>query len=115
VVQPKESLYSVARRYGLRPAELITWNNLPQNPSLRIGQTLRVVAPATEEVAVPAPATAAPAPAVVPSVQHTVVKGESMYSISRKYGVTIKQIMEWNNKPDFNVKPGDKLEIKPAK
>ncbi|ALD20211.1 lytic transglycosylase domain-containing protein [Hymenobacter sp. DG25A] len=115
VVQPKESLYSVARRYGLRPAELITWNNLPQNPSLRIGQTLRVVAPATDEVAIPAPETAALAPAVVPSVQHTVVKGESMYSISRKYGVTIKQIMEWNNKPDFNVKPGDKLEIKPAK
>lgn len=115
IVQPKESLYSVARRYGLRPAELITWNNLPQNPSLRIGQTLRVVAPTTDQVAAPAPETAAVAPAVVPSVQHTVVKGESMYSISRKYGVTIKQIMEWNNKPDFNVKPGEKLEIKPAK
>ncbi|AIZ64582.1 hypothetical protein PK28_14505 [Hymenobacter sp. DG25B] len=115
VVQPKESLYSVARRYGLRPAELITWNNLPQNPSLRIGQTLRVVAPATDQEVVTASETAAVAPAVVPSVQHTVVKGESMYSISRKYGVTIKQIMEWNNKPDFNVKPGDKLEIKPAK
>ncbi|WP_303310443.1 LysM peptidoglycan-binding domain-containing protein [Hymenobacter sp. BT730] len=119
VVQPKESLYSVARRYGLRPAELITWNSLPSNPSLRIGQTLRVVAPASEPVAAPAteaaPATAEAAPAVVPTVQHTVVKGESMYSISRKYGVTIKQIMEWNNKPDFNVKPGDKLEIKPAK
>jgi membrane-bound lytic murein transglycosylase D len=48
-------------------------------------------------------------------VQHTVATGESMYAISRKYGVTIKQIMEWNNKPDFNVRPGEVLTIRAAK
>jgi membrane-bound lytic murein transglycosylase D len=115
-VQPKETIYSVARRYGLRPADLTAWNNLPQNPSLRLGQVLRVAAPA---IGVMAPAakpattsTAVPAPA---TVRHTVAGGESMYAISRKYGVTIKQIMEWNNKADFNVKPGEVLLIQPAK
>jgi membrane-bound lytic murein transglycosylase D len=48
-------------------------------------------------------------------VRHTVAAKESMYSISRKYGVTIKQIMEWNNKPDFNVHPGEVLVIQPVK
>ena len=147
-VQAKETLYSVARRYGLRPADLIVWNNLPQNPSLRLGQVLRVTADGTttpvsaataaptttrtgvyqpKTVAVPAaqpaakqatpatPATAAASPAAVPTVRHTVAAGESMYAISRKYGVTIKQIMEWNDKSDFNVKPGEVLLVQPAK
>ena len=151
VVEPKEGLYAVARRYGLRPADLIAWNNLPQNPSLRIGQTLRVVAasPVTEAVPVSAPAkamastdtyqpkaltasasttpattppastsTAAVVPTAAPvlaTVRHKVAAGESMYAISRKYGVTIKQIMEWNSKADFNVKPGEVLVVQPTK
>jgi membrane-bound lytic murein transglycosylase D len=135
IVQAKEGLYSVARLYGLRPADLIAWNNLPENPSLRIGQTLRLTAPAGNPVAAPAatPAAAtgvpvpkaAPKPAVTAapatpatqaaSINYTVVAGESMYGISKKYGVTIKQIMEWNNKPDFSVRPGEVLVIKPAK
>ncbi|MBX0290913.1 LysM peptidoglycan-binding domain-containing protein [Hymenobacter sp. HSC-4F20] len=132
VVQPKENLYSVARRYGLRPADIVTWNNLPQNPSLRIGQVLRVAAPGPSPeapgatpapAAKPAPTTPkpaattpapAPAPSGVTSVRHTVQPGETMYSISRKYKVTIKQIMEWNSKPDFSVKPGDVLVLKPT-
>ncbi|UOQ78268.1 LysM peptidoglycan-binding domain-containing protein [Hymenobacter sp. 5516J-16] len=134
VVQPKENLYSVARRFSLRPADIVAWNNLPPNPSLRIGQVLRLTAPAAENGAVapsapvskPVPAASKPAatPAVAPavaapaapaSVRHTVLAGETMYSVSRKYGVTIKQIMEWNSKPDFSVKPGEVLVIKPAK
>ncbi|GGG31575.1 LysM peptidoglycan-binding domain-containing protein [Hymenobacter glacieicola] len=134
VVQPKENLYSVARRFSLRPADIVAWNNLPQNPSLRIGQVLRLTAPDAVSGAVtpaapvskPSPATPKPAvtPAAAPSVaapaapaavRHTVQPGETMYSVSRKYGVTIKQIMEWNGKPDFSVKPGEVLVIKPAK
>ncbi|RPD50181.1 LysM peptidoglycan-binding domain-containing protein [Hymenobacter sediminis] len=128
VVQPKENLYSIARRFGLRPADIVAWNNLPQSPSLRIGQVLQVTAPDSVAAPVsPAPAprpaapapkptapVAAPAPAAA-SVRHTVQAGETMYSISRKYGVTIKQIMEWNSKPDFSVKPGEVLLIQPAK
>ncbi|OON68994.1 hypothetical protein B0919_09785 [Hymenobacter sp. CRA2] len=150
-VQKSETLYGIARRFGLRPADLIQWNELPPNPSLRLGQIIRVApptasaaaapvsaspAPTAPKTAAPVPAapktaasapatTAKPAPAAKPAapatpaaaatVKHTVAAGESMYAISRKYGVTIKQIMEWNNKPDFNVRPGEVLVIQPAK
>jgi len=119
VVQKSESLYGIARRYGLRPADLIAWNNLPANPSLRLGQSLRVAppadaTPATTVAPAPAAPTAAPAASAEP-VRHTVAAKESMYGISRKYGVTIKQIMEWNGKADFNVKPGEVLIINSTK
>ncbi|MFD2785298.1 lytic transglycosylase domain-containing protein [Hymenobacter rubripertinctus] len=119
-VQPKENLYSVARRFQLRPADLIAWNDLPANPALKIGQVLRVAAPTETPAsgtpaASPAGSAAAPAAAVpATAVRHTVQPGETMYAISRQYGVTIKQIMEWNSKADFAVKPGEILLITPA-
>ncbi|QIL75789.1 LysM peptidoglycan-binding domain-containing protein [Hymenobacter sp. HDW8] len=134
IVQKSESLYSIARRYGLRPADLAAWNNLPPTAALSLGQVLRVVptaaapAPQPATPAAPSPATpqptttpaksattATPTPATAGLIRHTVAAGESMYAISRKYGVTIKQIMEWNGKPDFNVRPGEVLTIRAAK
>ncbi|KUG06668.1 lytic transglycosylase domain-containing protein [Solirubrum puertoriconensis] len=136
-VQPKENVYSIARRFGIRPADIVAWNNLPPSPSLLIGQVIRVAPPAVGATASAAPATTpakpaatpaaaskpttvatsapAPGPAAAGTIKHTVAPGESMYGISRKYGVTIKDIMEWNGKPDFNVRPGEVLVVKPTK
>jgi membrane-bound lytic murein transglycosylase D len=35
-----------------------------------------------------------------------------MYKVARQYEVTIKELMEWNNKEDFNVSVGEKLTIR---
>ena len=44
--------------------------------------------------------------------KHTVVKGETLYSISKKYpGVTISDLKKWNNIKDDELKPGMKLKI----
>lgn len=41
-----------------------------------------------------------------------VKKGDSLYSISKKYpGVTISDIKKWNNIKDGEIKPGMKLKI----
>lgn len=42
---------------------------------------------------------------------HTVAKGETLSSIAKKYGVTIKQIKDANNMKNDVVKIGDKLDI----
>ncbi|MHA6249668.1 LysM peptidoglycan-binding domain-containing protein [Pontibacter sp. CAU 1760] len=106
-----ETLYQISKRYGVTPGQLQNWNNLADN-SIRLGQELRVQAPtsrAAESVETNATTEVSNAPA---NGYHTVASGESMYQISRKYGVTIKDIMEWNNKSDFSVSIGEKLQIK---
>ncbi|WP_224744305.1 LysM peptidoglycan-binding domain-containing protein [Pontibacter aquaedesilientis] len=106
-----ESLYMLSRKYNATVNELKAWNNL-SGSALSVGQQLRVTAPAD---ATNANEDLEEAPAETftgNSTQHTVASGESLYQISRKYGVTIKDIMEWNGKSDFNVKPGDKLTIR---
>jgi LysM repeat protein len=46
--------------------------------------------------------------------QHTVQKGDTLFGICRKYGVTPAQIRAWNNKKDDGVKIGEVLLVKAA-
>lgn len=45
-VQPGETLYSLARRFGLSVNDLIAWNNLPETGTVQTGQMLRLSATA---------------------------------------------------------------------
>jgi LysM repeat protein len=57
-VAPKETLYSIARQYGMTVTQLKEWNSIPDN-ELRIGQVLSVAAPiaATTSSPLTAPST----------------------------------------------------------
>ncbi|MGQ0675915.1 MAG: peptidoglycan DD-metalloendopeptidase family protein [Rhodospirillales bacterium] len=70
-VRPGDTLYALARRHGVRPAQIAAANSLPGDASLRIGQTVRVPAEAR------APAVArdsAPVPLASPRI--AVVRAE---------------------------------------
>ncbi|MFL5730210.1 MAG: LysM peptidoglycan-binding domain-containing protein, partial [Cytophagaceae bacterium] len=45
---------------------------------------------------------------------HMVKAGETLYSISKTYGVQADSIRKWNSLPDNNLKPGQELLVKPA-
>lgn len=44
---------------------------------------------------------------------HTVVKGDTMYNICKRYNISTAQLMEWNNLSDQSVKLGQVLKIRP--
>ena len=47
-----------------------------------------------------------------PSVTfHEVLAGETFYQIAKKYGVTVEELAKWNNRPDFQIKVGEKIVI----
>jgi membrane-bound lytic murein transglycosylase D len=116
-VQAGETLYSLSRQYGLTVQDLIRWNGLPAQPVLSIGQVLRLnpaAAPqaTTEEPATPATNednSLATDKETTAHSYHTVAPGESMYRVARMYNVTIKDIMRWNNKDNFDIKEGERL------
>jgi lipoprotein NlpD len=64
-VRRGETIYSIAAEHGLHPRELAQWNQLDDATRLRIGQALRLKAPA----AAPLASGGAPAPAAEPPVQ----------------------------------------------
>lgn len=107
-----ETLYQITKKYAISLEDLLGWNNM-KTSSIKVGQQLRIAAPAggSSSTAKPDEATATRTGSSQGN-HHIVQAGESMYQISRKYGITIKDIMEWNNKSDFNVAAGEKLLIK---
>ncbi|WP_268123377.1 LysM peptidoglycan-binding domain-containing protein [Roseivirga pacifica] len=97
-VQPKETFFGIAKRYGVEIDDILDWNDLNVMEGLQIGQELKLVVPKkpVEEPAL---------------VMHTVQAGETLWAISRKYGVSVDQILEWNDKKDANLALGEKLKI----
>lgn len=54
--------------------------------------------------------------AIAPSLDqkahyHEVRASDTLYSVARQYGVTIKDLMSWNQKKDFDLSIGEKLKI----
>ena len=47
------------------------------------------------------------------AVQHRVVQGDTVYNISKRYGITEDQLRQWNNLSDNNIVKGQTLRVKP--
>lgn len=103
VVQAKETLYSIAKLYNVGVMELVQWNNLDLQQGLKIGQILKLSD--SEPVKIET------ARVSTKEQIHEVKSSDTLYSIARQYGVTIKELMDWNEKKDFTLSVGEKLRI----
>jgi membrane-bound lytic murein transglycosylase D len=103
VVQAKETLYSIAKLYNVGVMELVQWNNLDLQQGLKIGQILKLSDNEPVKVEVVRVSSK--------EVLHEVKSSDTLYSIARQYGVTIKELMDWNEKRDFSLAVGEKLKI----
>jgi len=50
-------------------------------------------------------------PGDTPGGYHTVEKGETLYRISKQYGVSVQDIKDWNHLPDNTIHVGQKLMV----
>jgi membrane-bound lytic murein transglycosylase D len=110
-----QTLYSIARQYNISVKDLAAWNNITTDERVKAGQVLIVKNPAKSSIPAPTPSKVVenkPASTSGSTVYHVVQKTETLYSISRKYGVSQKQVQDWNGMSDANVKLGQKLLIK---
>jgi len=90
IVQPGETLSTIAADYGVDAAALAAANSLTNLNMLRVGQQLFIPG-VTEQQALAAR-----------GVRHTVASGESLSQIAQNYGVTVAQIMAANGLDDPN-------------
>lgn len=102
-VRPGDTLSALARRYNTTVRKLVEANGMANaNVPLRVNQQLRLPAPGSAPAAAvskPRPAAATPAaPAAAPrqAGTHTVKAGDTIYKISRQYGVAPAALMQAN-------------------
>ena len=99
-VRPGESLSVIARRYRVSVNDLQRWNNISDPRKLRAGKTITVYA-----------SQAAPGPATSGTTKYMVRRGDSLWSIARKYDVRVKDLKSWNDLGTSMLQPGQSLRI----
>ena len=79
IVQKKDTLYSIAKKFNTTVNELKNLNNLTSD-LLSIGQILNIVKISVPEIS-----------------SYTVLKGDTLYSIAKKFNTTVDKILNLNN------------------
>ena len=125
VVQPGEDLWSISQKYGIRLASLKSKNRIRKDSELKPGMVLNLREPRKRGEAIPVVQVVDPEPTVKPvisepvitpvkeepkvqptqpsTIYHTVSQGETLFAISRKYGITVDELKRWNNIGSQNI------------
>ncbi|EGP5688420.1 LysM peptidoglycan-binding domain-containing protein [Enterococcus faecium] len=117
-VKAGDSVWSVSNKYGITMAQLIQWNNI-QNNFIYPGQQLTVsnsgsTNSASSNTGSSANTNSSSANTGSSSSQgtYTVKAGESVWSVANKNGITMNQLIEWNNIKNNFIYPGQQLIVK---
>ncbi len=87
-VQPRDTIYGIARRMAVPPRRIIEANDLDPPYLLRVGQVLRVRNPR----------------------RHIVRAGDTVFGVARRYGVPVTRLMRLNAiKPPYKIASGQDL------
>ena len=93
IVKQSETVWGIARLYGVSPQRIIADNGLSGQQYLVVGQALIIL---------------------IPETVHTVKEGETLFTISRIYGISEMELMQKNPATVISrlVYPGEQLVIR---
>ncbi|TXE04077.1 lytic transglycosylase domain-containing protein [Algoriphagus aquimarinus] len=141
IVRPGETLWSISQKYGMKLSSLKSKNRIRKDNELKAGMVLNLQEHRKRGEEIPRVALTAPAPArqavVTPTpsptvsqqptstatqnntsvssptrLTHTVSTGDTLFNISKRYGVSVNQLKDWNNIGTQNIiSIGQKLVI----
>ncbi len=110
-VKRGDTLWDIGRYYGFSIKQLTEWNGISRRQYLRPGQKLTLWFAESGEkktAAMIAKQTTDP-------FHYTVKKGDSLWSIAKKFDVTIKQLLAWNNlRKNKFLYPNQKITVYPS-
>jgi len=108
-VKKGDTLYGLARKYGVTSKKIAQWNNLKNSSMLSIGQTL-VVKEAQNVAQVPK----LDRRDYTRKVWYQVRAGDSLHGIAQKFNVSVADLKQWNLEKLVNKKylyPGDSIKL----
>ncbi len=103
VVKKGDTIYGIARKFHVKPNDIMQTNGIDKTTVLRIGQSLEI--PCSK---------ANISQAIIQGKEnggkeYIVVAGDSLYKISRKYGISVKELRDNNNLSSDKLRVGQKL------
>lgn len=121
-VQSGDTLSSIAAKYRVKVLALKQLNQLNDKGMIKVGQVLKLTPVKSAVVASqpqPVLSETITSTDINPEIQlsqarliiHSVRYGETLWDISRKYRVSIEQLVKWNQLKTQQIKPNQKIKI----
>jgi LysM repeat protein len=105
VVQEGQALWSLAAYYEIRLSDLLLFNSLPADAIVQPG----------DQIIIQLAEGQAPPPTPTPPTMHTVLEGQSLWSIALQYDVKLGDILWLNSLPvDAILQPGELVRVRLA-
>ena len=99
VVEPGENLFRIGMKFGTTAQAIAAANNIPDPQQVRAGTMILV-----------------PVSAPGGGYGYYVRRGDTAYSIARRFGMTVEELASLNNiGPDFTIHPGSVLKVIPRR
>ncbi len=122
IVKNGDSLWEVARRFGVSVNEIREWNGLGHSRLIKPGQPLNIwLLPQNGSPKPPMLAKAgndllSQVPGLSDAGQkgqtYTVRPGDTLWDIAQAHNVSIRDLKRWNGKRSNTIKPGEKLVVR---
>lgn len=112
-VNKKQTIFSIAKQYGITANDLIRYNSELTN-GLQIGQVLKIPVSITSsdgQAKNESSAVSAMQDNLADYTVHPVVAGETLYSLEQRYGITHEEMLKFNPVLQNGLKTGMKLKI----
>jgi LysM repeat protein len=121
-----ETLSAIAKKYHTTVGDIMRLNSMNSTSKLKIGEKVKIPSSSTTQKTTDSSKlnkaktsskttqtkTLSTKPKTDTAVAtHYVMKNETLYSISKKFGVTVEQLKEWNNLKDEHVHFGQQLAV----
>ena len=90
-----ETLYSISRKYGVDVPEIIKINQL-NSSQLSVGQKLKIPTKVDNQIEISPKQNTEIVKQEEKIVKHTVIMGETLYNLSKKYNVKIEDIKKFD-------------------
>lgn len=106
-----ETLSALAKQYNTHVGDIMRMNGMHADTKLVYGSAIKIPSNQKNKAQVLQPQVVKEnaVSTTGKTVKHAVVKGETLYSIGKRYNVSTAQIKAWNHFTDNSVKPGTNL------
>ncbi|MDR2144692.1 MAG: LysM peptidoglycan-binding domain-containing protein [Treponema sp.] len=99
VIQKGETIYSIARSYGVSVSSVLNLNDLSEADvrTVQAGRRLRIPSSGAVQTGYD---------------EYRVAKGDTLYSIARRYGISLVELREMNGfSPAYIIKEGERIRV----
>ncbi len=110
-VKKGDNLFRIAKKFGLSTEELMAMNGLT-SPALKVGQVLVIRRQEKESgIKLSQPRASVSEGSQAQFLEHRVSKGETLFNIAKKYGLSVGEILKANGLTDLTIREGMVLRV----